>query len=478
MIPVTKSIIKFGTDGWRGVIAEDFTFDNVRICAQGVASYHKSLGIESSPIVVGYDTRFGSEAFAYAVAEVLSANQIPTLLCGSATPTPVVSWNVLSHQAAGGIIITASHNPSQWNGFKYRTAYGGSPSSEIITTLEQEIAMLTRSGNDPTNEALTDESTPITHINGKDSYIPHLETITDLGMIRDAGLSLVIDVMHGAGAGFLGPLLSGGSTKTRELRSQRNPAFPGMHNPEPIASNLAMLSTVVSNSRADLGLALDGDADRLGVVDGDGNYITSLQIFALLAYYLLEVRRVKGPIIKSVTVGQMVFKLAQIYDVPIFETGVGFKHIAPMMVAENAILGGEESGGYAFRGHIPERDGIVSGILLLDLIARTGKSLSALLKELCNRIGPHHYDRIDIKFESERRQDLTSRLQNCQPKVLGDKRVTKVDSIDGVRFHLEDGSWVMLRFSGTEPLLRIYAEAESIEHVKKILRDAQDFAGI
>ena len=477
-MPVLESIIKFGTDGWRGLIAEDFTFDNVRICAQGVASYHKRLGLGNSPVVVGYDTRFGSENFARAVAEVLIANEIPTLLCTSATPTPVVSWNILSHQAAGGVIITASHNPAEWNGFKYRTSYGGSPSPEIITALEEEIGIAEPLGKAPTKEPLADKRQQITNLDGKDSYVNHLRTITDLGPIRGAGLSLVIDAMHGAGAGFLSSLLDGGSTETRELRSERNPSFPGMHNPEPIANNLRVLSTAVRNSAADVGLALDGDADRLGVIDNNGNYITSLQIFALLAYYLLEVRNIRGPIIKSITLGNMALKLAHIYNVPIFETGVGFKHIAPMMVGQDAILGGEESGGYAFRDHLPERDGILSGILLLDLIARTGKSLSALLEELYGLIGPHHYDRVDLKFDRQDRQTLISRLNDCPPKILAETRVTKIDHVDGIRFHLEDGAWVMLRFSGTEPLLRVYAEAENLERVGRILRDAQDFVGI
>ena len=234
----------------------------------------------------------------------------------------------------------------------------------------------------------------------------------------------------------------------------------------------------MGNSAADVGLALDGDADRLGVIDNNGNYITSLQIFALLAYYLLEVRNIRGPIIKSITLGNMALKLAHIYNVPIFETGVGFKHIAPMMVGQDAILGGEESGGYAFRDHLPERDGILSGILLLDLIARTGKSLSALLEELYGLIGPHHYDRVDLKFDRQDRQTLISRLNDCPPKILAETRVTKIDHVDGIRFHLEDGAWVMLRFSGTEPLLRVYAEAENLERVGRILRDAQDFVGI
>ena len=471
--------IKFGTDGWRAVVAEDFTFDNVRACAQGIAAYHLDSGLADRPVVVGYDTRFASEEFAAAVAEVLAGNGLLVVLCSRAAPTPVVSWNIVQHGAAGGVMITASHNPALWNGVKYRTHYGGSASPELLQAVEDRVAQL-RSPDEVHRMPLAEarERGLVRDVDPADSYLEHLRQTVDLSALRDAGLTVVVDAMHGAGAGYLRSLLDGGRTQLTELRSERNPAFPGMHNPEPIARNLDLLAQTVVSTGAHGGLALDGDADRLGVVDERGEYVSALHVYALLAYYLLEVRGERGPIVKSVTVGNMPWELGERYGVPVHETGVGFKHIAPLMVERDALLGGEESGGYAFRGHLPERDGVFSGLLVLDLMARTGKRPSELIEELHRIVGPHHYDRIDVPFDAARRPEVEARVAAAQPAEIGGLPVTGRDTLDGARFHLEGGAWALVRFSGTEPLLRLYAEAESPERVRRVLEASRALAGV
>lgn len=471
--------IKFGTDGWRGIIADDYTFDNVRACAQGVAAYHHAQGLQAEPITVGYDTRFASAEFAAAAAEVLAGNGLRVILTTSPTPTPVCSFTLVDQGAAGGIIITASHNPPQWNGFKYRTRYGGSPPGEVIAAVEAEVARV-RGPQDLRQlpmEAARAQGL-VTDVEPSGAYLERLASLVDLEALRGAGWGIVVDAMHGAGGGYLRRLLRGGTTQAREMRARPNPAFPGMHNPEPVAHNLRGLSRAVARSGARAGLALDGDADRLGAVDASGRYLTTLQVFSLLAYYFLEVRGLRGPIVKSVTTSSMIWRLGEAYDVPVRETGVGFKQIAPVMLETDALLGGEESGGYAFRGHIPERDGILSGLFLLDLMARTGKGLAELLEDLYRLVGPHHFDRHDIPFDAARREAVVERVSAARPERLAGLAVTSIDTLDGFRFHLEGGSWAIVRFSGTEPLLRIYAEAPAPGVVQALLAATRDVAGV
>jgi alpha-D-glucose phosphate-specific phosphoglucomutase len=473
------SRIKFGTDGWRGVIAEEFTFDNVRACAQGVALYQKEQGAGGRPLVVGYDTRFGSEEFAAAVAEVLAGNGIPVLLADNAVPTPVTSYNIVARKAAAGVVITASHNPARWNGFKYRTAYGGSPAPEALKAIEGHIASLRRPDQVmhlPMDEARRRGMVEMASLGTP--YLEHLATLLELGGLQRAGLKVVVDAMHGAGAGYFAGLLEGDSTTVREVRADRNPLFPNMHNPEPVARNLEALVRAVRRGKAQVGLALDGDADRLGVVDDRGQFVTPLQVYALLALYLLEVRGERGPIVKTVTSTSMAWGLGQRFGVPVLETGVGFKYIAPLMVQERALMGGEESGGYGFRGHIPERDGILSGLFILDLMARTGKTLPQLIDHLYDLVGPHHYGRQDVPLEPASRPEIEQRAATAQPERLAGVAVARRDTLDGLRFVLEGGAWLALRFSGTEPLLRIYAEAESPQRAQELLTEGRRLLGL
>ena len=471
--------IHFGTDGWRAIIADDYTFDNVRACTQGVAAYHIAQGLHANPIIVGYDTRFGSADFADAVVEVLAGNGLKVLRCTAAAPTPVVGYNLVTRGAAGGIMITASHNPAQWNGFKYRTGSGGSAPPEVLLQVEEAIHQLT-SIADVHRISLDDarSSGLVTDIDPAPSYLAHIATLVDLDALRSAGCQVVVDPMHGAGAGYFAGLLNGGITKVLEVRGTVTPSFLGMHNPEPLEHNLVPLRDAVLHTQALVGVAMDGDADRVGAIDATGEYLTSLQVYALLVYYFLEVRGLRGPIIKSLTLSNMIWLLGEKYDVPVHETGVGFKYIAPVMVETDALMGGEESGGYAFKGHIPERDGVLSALYLLDLVARTGKTLSQNMEEVYALVGPHHYGRLDVAFNGALRPHVAARLKEPYPTDIAGIPIVGVDTIDGIRYRMEGGQWSVIRFSGTEPLLRIYAEAPTPGQVQELLAATRSLAGV
>jgi alpha-D-glucose phosphate-specific phosphoglucomutase len=471
--------IKFGTDGWRAIIAEDFTFANVRAVARSVALYLKEEGLTQRGLVVGYDTRFASEDFAAAVAEVIAASGIHVYLCDRPAPTPVVGYAILNRKAAGSVVITASHNPSQWSGFKFRPEYGGSAPPEVLAQIEAHIPKIVASGDVeglPLAEAkargLVETFDP------RPPYRQQVAKLVDLEFLRAAGLRAVVDSMHGAAAGYIQEQLSGDKTQVWELRAARNPMFPGMHNPEPIARNLAPLTQAVRRRKADVGLATDGDGDRLGVVDERGQFLNQHQVFALLAYYLLEVRGQRGPLVKSLTTTRMIQSLGKLYNVPVFETPVGFKFLGPKMIAEDAIVAGEESGGYAFRGHLPERDGVVSALYFLDLMARRGRRPSELLSELYQKVGPHFYDRIDIQLAPEQAPAMRERLARARPDRIAGLAVTGTDTTDGFRFHLKDGAWLLIRFSGTEPLMRIYTEVQDEALVAKVLEAGRELAGV
>lgn len=461
--------IKFGTDGWRGIIAENFTFDNVRYCAQSMADYLQDAGLARQGLIVGYDTRFASERFAAAVSEVMAANGIKVYLCSGATPTPAVSYGVLHKGTSGAIIITASHNPAEWNGFKIKTAQGSSAPPEVEAEIERRLPDIMAQGK--TRRISLDDGISqglIEYIDLASVYSRHLAQLLDLGNIRRAGLKVAIDSMFGAGAGYLKKLIAGGKTEVTEINKERNPIFPGIR-PEPIPPNLSNLSRLIKESGASVGLATDGDADRLGVVDEKGNPLTPLQIFALLALYFLEVRGERGAIVRTITTTSMLNKLGKIFNVPVHETPVGFKYIAPIMIAENALIGGEESSGFGFRGHIPERDGILSGIYFLDLMVRLKRTPSQLLDYLYSKVGPHHYRRIDIEFPPDGRETIRQRLTGTRPNNIAGTEVVKISTFDGFHFLLSDESWLLVRFSGTEPILRVYAEANSLARAEELI---------
>nr|MBC7244158.1 phosphoglucomutase/phosphomannomutase family protein [Chloroflexota bacterium] len=472
--------IKFGTDGWRAIIAEDYTFANVRICAQAMAKYLIDSEAAEKGIVIGYDTRFASEDFAAATAEVMAGNGIRAYLCDRAAPTPTISYAILEKKAGGAVVITSSHNPAQWNGFKVKPEYAGSASPEVIAILEENIANIqagkVQVQRMPLEEALQQKL--VLKFNPAPGYLKHIASLVDVEGIKAAGITVVVDAMYGAGIGYFPAILAGGNTRVIEINNVRNPLFPGMHNPEPIAYNLAALVAGVAQYQADVGLATDGDADRVGLVDENGQFINQLQVYALLLLYLLEVRGKRGPIVKTVTTTAMARKLAKLYNIPVYETPVGFKYVGPKMMETGAIMGGEESGGFGFAGHIPERDGILAGLFLLDLMIKLQKSPSQLIEYLYSLVGAHYYDRIDIPMLEEQRAATIARVKDSKPTTIGGLKVTGIDTMDGFRYMLEDGGWLLIRFSGTEPLIRIYTETTDKARVQAILADGRKLVGL
>lgn len=470
--------IKFGTDGWRAVIAEDYTFDNVRVCAQAAADYLQDAGKAEAGALVGYDTRFGSERFAAAVAEVLAGNGIKTLLTDRAQPTPVVSFGVTRRKLGGGVVITASHNPASDNGFKYKPDFGGSAPPEVVEQLEAHIRRVQQRGTIeylPLADGLS--SGRIEYYDPSAAYLEHLAGLVDVEAIRRAGLTVVVDAMYGAGAGYFHHLLEGGATRVIGIRQERNPAFPGI-SPEPIARNLGALFEAVRAHRADMGLATDGDADRIGPVDEHAAFVNQHQTFVLLLLYQLEVRGLRGPAVRSATMTSAGDRLAAQFGQSVLETPVGFKYIGPKMVELEAILGGEESGGFGFRGHIPERDALLAGLCLLDLVVKLGRPLARALEYVREKVGPFYYDRIDLRYPPEARAAILERVSTSRPERLGGSPVVEISTIDGYKFYTQDGSWLLIRFSGTEPLLRIYAETSSPERVREFLETGRQIAGV
>jgi phosphomannomutase len=475
----SRTPIRFGTDGWRAIIAEDYTFENVRACAEGTARYLKDAGLAERGLVIGYDTRFASEHFAAATAEVVAAHGIKSYIFDRPAPTPMACFATVDKKAGGAVIITASHNPGTYSGFKYKPDYGGSAPPETIAALEAAIEAGQAEGPPPrlpfgeaVSKGLVEQFDP------GPRYDANLTRIVDLESIRNAGLVAVYDAMHSTGAGILSRLLAGGKTRITELRAEPNPAFPGMTSPEPIARNLADLARTVVSSGAIVGLATDGDADRLGVIDEKGDFVDQLQTFALLCYYMLEYRGARGPLVRSITSTRMIDRLGEIYGVPVYETPVGFKFVGPKMMETNAIAAGEESGGYAFAGHVPERDGCLAGLHFLDLIARSGKTPSQLVEDLYARVGRHYYDRVDLHLEPGQREGAIARVAEARPEALAGISVAKRDETDGFRFELEDGSWLLMRPSGTEPLLRIYTETRDRALVQPLLAAGRELAGV
>ena len=476
---MAESSIKFGTDGWRATIAEDYTFENVRYCAQGTADYLIESGLASRGMVVGYDMRFLSEDFASAVAEVLAGNGITAYLVNKPTPTPVLSYAILPHKAAGGIWITASHNPPRDNGFKLRSEYAGAAAPDILTAVEANIAI--RQAREEIKRLDLDKGIKQGLIQPTDADEPYLEQLSrliDVKPIVDAGLRLVVDPMWGVGQGWFPRLIGGGATQIKELHNHRNPLFPGMRRPEPIEENLQDFLRAIPEWQADAGVANDGDADRVGFASEKGEFVNQLQVYALLAYYLLEVRGDRGPLVRTVSSTVMANKLGAHYGVKVYETGVGFKYVAPKMLEVGAMMGGEESGGFAFGNHIPERDGILAGLYLLDLMVKTGKTPTQLIDQIYALIGAHYYDRIDRRMPPQEKPAVVARVQAAKPTSLAGLPVREIDLRDGFRFVLEDGGWVLIRFSGTEPVIRVYCETTREDKVQDLLGEGLSIAGL
>ncbi len=470
--------IQFGTDGWRALMSEEFTVENVKICAQAVCNFMLDRDMGQNGLIIGYDTRFNSEVFAKTVAEVAAGNQIPVILCDRPCPTPVLSYNLVSKECGAGVVITASHNSKEWNGFKFKPSYGGSASPEIISEIETYISSI---GNPEKIPTMPIESAKemglLEQIDPEPIYLNHIAELVNLKRIRNAGLNIAVDSMHGAGSRYFTKLMEGGSSKVVEIRSKHDPSFPNMIQPEPIAKNLGPLIDFMVHSNFDVGLATDGDADRLGLIDENGNYISTLQTFSLICQHLLENLGMKGPIVKSITMTNVIDKLGELHEIEVIDTPVGFKYLGPVMMEENAIAAGEESGGYGFNGHIPERDGLLSGLLILDMMSITQLNPSDLLEELEELVGVYHYDRHDIEFDEKDREEKLITITGSEFESIGDLKVVSTDNRDGLKLNLEEDSWALIRFSGTEPLIRIYAEASTTDQVEKIIENCSKILG-
>lgn len=455
--------IKFGTDGWRGIIARDFTFNNVRLVTQSISDYLNKLATRNSQLVtvlVGYDCRFLSREYALAAAEVLSGNGLKVLLSDQAVPTPAVSFNVVSKKTAGAIIITASHNPYEFNGLKFKTPQGASAHPEVTRLFEHSLHQT----------SIRQDQQNIREVNLNKVYLKHLEKMVDLRKIRRQKMKIIIDPLYGAGQGCLETLLSGGALKITSINSCYNPLFGGI-NPEPIAANLGTLINAVKKHKADIGIALDGDADRIGLVDSQGTFVNSHQIFALLLLHLIRNRKKKGSVVKTISGTFLIERICQKYQLKLHETPIGFKYIGDIMLKEKVLIGGEESGGIGFSGHIPERDALLSALYMLEMIVITGKSLITLKKELFKDFGLSCYDRVDLKLGHTQhhhinKKEFSRQIVNRSSLLLA---VKEVKDYDGVKIMFEDSSWLLLRPSGTEPVVRVYAEADSQAKVKKLI---------
>lgn len=476
------SDIKFGTDGWRGRIADDYTFANVRRAAQAFATYLTQDGQQGGSVVVGYDKRFSAEHFAAATAEVLAGNGLKVYLTQTATPTPVISYSVPAKGALGAANITASHNPPEDCGFKVRDAHGGAVDPKGLSAIEAQIPAAHDSAavrRIPLDQALAQGQIEL--FDPKPAYLSHLADLIDVQPIKDAGLKIVVDAMWGNGAGWLSEILGGGKSEVVEVHAERNPIYPEMKRPEPIPPNVDAGLAVGRKLGADCVCIMDGDADRCGFGDEQGNFIDQLRVFGLLAYYLLEVRGERGPIVKTLSTTSMLDKLGRRYGVPVVNTGVGFKYVAPAMIEHDALIGGEESGGYAFRRHVPERDGILANLYMLDFMVRTGKTPSQLLETLFATVGAHYYDRIDTRVtDNAIKAAAKTKLDAVQVDglTLGGHKVTEKVTLDGYKFVMDDGGWLLVRFSGTEPLIRVYTETTDQAAVQAILADGLKLAGL
>ena len=466
------SSIKFGTDGWRGVIADDYTFENVRRASAAIATYVRKYEDPKRGVLVAYDTRFGSRAFAQAASEVLAAAGIPVKLANDYTPTPALSYNVKHLGAAGGVMITSSHNPWNWNGVKYKGSFGGSATPQQIQKIEAELE----------TPAPTAPGGSVTEVDFKKDYIDAITKFADMDKIARCGFKVAIDCMYGSGrnvlAGILGPL----GVKCVQIRAEVNPLFPGI-NPEPIEPHVRALQETVVREKCDAGFVTDGDADRVGACTEDGMFVDAHKCYAVLLKWLLEYKQWPGAVTRAFNTTRMLDRIAKKYNREFIEHGIGFKYVTEVVFSgKEVLIGGEESGGIGIPRHLPERDGILNSLLLFNAMADHGRTLGQLVADLQREFGEHHYGRTDMRISNEVKKSAIDRAASAQTKELGKFKILRKEDLDGVKFFLDaptngNGAeaWVLLRASGTEPLLRVYAEACSPALVKEILGEADVF---
>ncbi len=470
----TKTVVKFGTDGWRGIIADDFTYANVRVAASAIANYVLAHEDAKAGVCIGYDTRFGSRSFAKIVAEVLAGAGIPVALAKGITPTPALSFAVRERKAAGGVMITSSHNPAEWNGVKYKASYGGSGTPAIMTSIESYL-------DKPLVKAAT--PAPIEEVDFNPEYVAALERFVDLEAIKASGFKFLIDPMYGAGRCVIAGIFARAGIPFCEIRDEINPAFPGI-NPEPILPHIAMTQVAVVGERCDAGLITDGDADRIGAVDEYGNVVDAHKILSLLMYWLLEKKKWPGEVTRAFNTTKMVDRIAAKYGRQVNEHGIGFKYVVDLMLEKEILIGGEESGGIGISKHLPERDGLLNSLLLANVMADEKKCLAELIADLQEEFGEHEYGRVDMHIAEEVKQSAIARAKAGVAAIAGMK-VLRVETLDGIKFFLDNPdcagkknaaeTWLLLRASGTEPLLRVYCESCSQESVERVLKAAQEF---
>jgi len=471
---MAETVVKFGTDGWRGIIADDFTYENVRIAARAIAHYVIEQEDAKAGVCIGYDTRFGSRSFAGVVAKVLSAAGIPVFLANKFTPTPELSFAVRERKAAGGVMITSSHNPAEWNGVKYKASYGGAGNPKIITAIESYLL-----------KPLPDAKTPgvIDEVDFAPTYVAALEAFIDLKAIKASGYRFLIDTMYGAGHGYIAGIFERAGIPFVEFRAEMNPAFPGI-NPEPILPHIAATLTAVLEADCDAGLITDGDADRIGAVDEHGNVVDAHKIYAVLLQWLLERKGWPGNVTRAFNTTKMLDRIAAKHGRTLREHGIGFKYVVDFMLSEEILIGGEESGGIGISRHLPERDGLLNSLLLANVMANEKKTLGELVAALQAEYGEHQYGRVDMHINEELKQSAIRRAKSGLTEIAGMK-VLREETLDGIKFFLENPAcaglpnaaetWLLLRASGTEPLLRVYCESCSQDSVHKVLQAAQAF---
>jgi phosphomannomutase len=464
--------IKFGTDGWRGFIADDFTFDNVRRVAGAIAGYVLKHEDASRGIIIGYDTRYASDRAARVVAQVLAGAGIPVLLANDYTPTPAVSYNVKKLGAAGGVMITSSHNPFNWNGVKFKGKFGGSATPAILKLIESEL----HAGAMPSGAVARIEEVDL-----KPAYVEAVCQFADLGIIRRANFKFAIDSMYGSGRGVLPKIFDANEIKYVAIRQEANPLFPGI-NPEPILPHVAMLQRTVTKEKCHAGLATDGDADRIGAVAEDGSFVDAHKCFAILANWLLERRKWPGDLVRAFNTTRMIDRIAAKHGRKVHEVSIGFKYAADLMMTQEILIAGEESGGIGYGSFIPERDGVLNALLLANVMAEEGKPLGELVSQLQREYGSHYYGRRDLHISDEMKNGAVRRAADATTTKVGPYRILRKENLDGVKFFLDAptngngaDAWVLFRASGTELLLRVYAEAATPELVEEILQAAERF---
>lgn len=462
-------MIKFGTDGWRAIISEEFTFANVEKVARAIALHLINKGQTKQPVIIGYDARFLADKFAARVAKVLTGAGINCFITERDTPTPVVAWDVRRNKAAGAVMLTASHNPAEYCGIKFIPDFGGPAGEEITQELQEN-------SNKELSLPPAEKKGTLEHYEPRDRYLENLKKLVDVELIKKAKLKIVYDPMHGSGRGYTDKLLQELGCQVEVINGNRDVLFGG-RNPEPADENLADLKAKMNEIKADLGLANDGDADRFGVVDEKGNFLGANQIIPLLAEYLISERKFTGSIVRSVATSNYVDRVAAAHQIKLYETPVGFKHIAKLMLQEAVIIGGEESGGLSIKGHIPEKDGMLACLLVVEMLARRQKKLSQLWQELISKYGEVFTFRTGLHLAEEKKQALMKKLKEEEIESLAGIAVTGKSLLDGVKLSLADKSWVLVRPSGTEPLVRVYAEADDRAKLDKIVAAVYNLTG-